>query len=186
MSAKADKENFLVAYPNGTSGSGLAPTWIAGACCGYPGFLTRFCCFCLGAGRAGLYGLRKNPWECHPEEPQATKDLRSSLKPQLRGFFASLRMTDWKRFSAACEAAAPVHRAGSGRGPKPSADRLLPTAYSRPAYLPTCLPAHCLPAHLPTCLPAYLPTCPTPLASTSKPGVWQAPSIAAHRSLRER
>jgi polyhydroxybutyrate depolymerase len=35
MSAKADKENFLVAYPNGTSGSGLAPTWNAGACCGY-------------------------------------------------------------------------------------------------------------------------------------------------------
>jgi hypothetical protein len=36
------------------------------------------------------------------EEPQATKDLRSSLKLQLRGFFASLRMTDRKRFSAAC------------------------------------------------------------------------------------
>jgi len=35
MSAKADKENFLVAYPNGTSRSGLAPTWNAGACCGY-------------------------------------------------------------------------------------------------------------------------------------------------------
>jgi polyhydroxybutyrate depolymerase len=35
MSAEADKENFLVAYPNGTSGSGLAPTWNAGACCGY-------------------------------------------------------------------------------------------------------------------------------------------------------
>jgi polyhydroxybutyrate depolymerase len=35
MSIKADKENFLVAYPNGTSGSGLAPTWNAGACCGY-------------------------------------------------------------------------------------------------------------------------------------------------------
>jgi polyhydroxybutyrate depolymerase len=35
MSVKADKENFLVAYPNGTSRSGLAPTWNAGACCGY-------------------------------------------------------------------------------------------------------------------------------------------------------
>jgi polyhydroxybutyrate depolymerase len=35
MSAKADKENFLVAYPNGTSRSGLTPTWNAGACCGY-------------------------------------------------------------------------------------------------------------------------------------------------------
>jgi polyhydroxybutyrate depolymerase len=35
MSAKADKENFLVAYPDGTSRSGLAPTWNAGACCGY-------------------------------------------------------------------------------------------------------------------------------------------------------
>jgi polyhydroxybutyrate depolymerase len=35
MSAKADKENFLAAYPAGTSRSGLAPTWNAGACCGY-------------------------------------------------------------------------------------------------------------------------------------------------------
>jgi len=35
MSAEADKEKFLVAYPNGTSRSGLAPTWNAGACCGY-------------------------------------------------------------------------------------------------------------------------------------------------------
>jgi len=35
ISAKADKEKFLVAYPNGTSRSGLAPTWNAGACCGY-------------------------------------------------------------------------------------------------------------------------------------------------------
>jgi len=35
MSAKADKEGFLVAYPNGTSWSGLTPTWNAGACCGY-------------------------------------------------------------------------------------------------------------------------------------------------------
>jgi len=36
----------------------------------------------------GLYRLRKNPWDPHPEEPQATKDLRSSLKLQLRGFFS--------------------------------------------------------------------------------------------------
>jgi len=35
MSAKADKEKFLVVYPNGTSRSGLVPTWNAGACCGY-------------------------------------------------------------------------------------------------------------------------------------------------------
>jgi poly(hydroxyalkanoate) depolymerase family esterase len=35
MSAKADKEDFLVAYPTGTSRFGLAPTWNAGACCGY-------------------------------------------------------------------------------------------------------------------------------------------------------
>jgi polyhydroxybutyrate depolymerase len=35
MSAKADKENFLVAFPAGTSRSGLVPTWNAGACCGY-------------------------------------------------------------------------------------------------------------------------------------------------------
>jgi polyhydroxybutyrate depolymerase len=35
MSAEADKENFLAVYPNGTSESGLAPTWNAGACCGY-------------------------------------------------------------------------------------------------------------------------------------------------------
>ena len=35
MSDKADKESFLVAYPDGTSRSGLAPTWNAGACCGY-------------------------------------------------------------------------------------------------------------------------------------------------------
>jgi polyhydroxybutyrate depolymerase len=35
MSAKADKEKLLVVYPNGTSRSGLAPTWNAGACCGY-------------------------------------------------------------------------------------------------------------------------------------------------------
>jgi polyhydroxybutyrate depolymerase len=35
MSAKADKENFLVAYPNGTGRFGLLTTWNAGACCGY-------------------------------------------------------------------------------------------------------------------------------------------------------
>ncbi len=46
--------------------------------------------------------LPEKPFECHPEEPQATKDLRSSLKLQLRGFFALLRMTEFKGFSAAC------------------------------------------------------------------------------------
>jgi polyhydroxybutyrate depolymerase len=35
MTAKAEKESFLVDYPAGTSRSGLAPTWNAGACCGY-------------------------------------------------------------------------------------------------------------------------------------------------------
>jgi len=35
MSVVADKENFLVAYPAGTSRLGHAPTWNAGNCCGY-------------------------------------------------------------------------------------------------------------------------------------------------------
>jgi poly(3-hydroxybutyrate) depolymerase len=35
MSAKADKENFLAAYPTGTSRLGFAPTWNAGECCVY-------------------------------------------------------------------------------------------------------------------------------------------------------
>jgi len=35
MSTKADKENFLAAYPTGTSRLGRAPTWNAGNCCGY-------------------------------------------------------------------------------------------------------------------------------------------------------
>jgi polyhydroxybutyrate depolymerase len=35
MSAVADKENFLVVYPTGTSQLGHAPTWNAGNCCGY-------------------------------------------------------------------------------------------------------------------------------------------------------
>jgi len=34
-----------------------------------------------------------NSFSCHPEEPQATKDLRSSSELQLPRFFASLRMT---------------------------------------------------------------------------------------------
>ena len=54
--------------------------------------------------------LRKNSFNCHPEEPSATKDLRSSLKIQLPRFFAKftlsaangLRMTAFKAFSAAC------------------------------------------------------------------------------------
>jgi hypothetical protein len=55
-------------------------------------------------GRAGLDRLRKNAGDCHPEEPQATKDLRSSLILQLRRFFASLKMTAFTGFSAASEA----------------------------------------------------------------------------------
>jgi polyhydroxybutyrate depolymerase len=35
MSELADRENFLVAYPNGTSRFGRGPTWNAGNCCGY-------------------------------------------------------------------------------------------------------------------------------------------------------
>jgi len=35
MSAKADKEGFLVAYPSGTGRSGRMPTWNSGNCCGY-------------------------------------------------------------------------------------------------------------------------------------------------------
>jgi hypothetical protein len=37
---------------------------------------------------------------CHPEEPQATKDLCSSLNLELPRFFASLRMTVFKGFFA--------------------------------------------------------------------------------------
>jgi polyhydroxybutyrate depolymerase len=35
MSAKADRENFLVAYPSGMGRSGRRPTWNSGNCCGY-------------------------------------------------------------------------------------------------------------------------------------------------------
>jgi len=35
MSAKADKEGFLVAYPSGTGRSSRMPTWNSGNCCGY-------------------------------------------------------------------------------------------------------------------------------------------------------
>jgi polyhydroxybutyrate depolymerase len=35
MSAKADQENFLVAYPTGTGRLKNIPTWNSGACCGY-------------------------------------------------------------------------------------------------------------------------------------------------------
>lgn len=35
MSALADKEKFVVVYPEGTSMMGNAPTWNAGNCCGY-------------------------------------------------------------------------------------------------------------------------------------------------------
>jgi hypothetical protein len=52
--------------------------------------------------KVGLNRLRKNPWGCHPEEPQATKDLYSCLilqtaeilrfaqNDRLQGFFRSL------------------------------------------------------------------------------------------------
>jgi polyhydroxybutyrate depolymerase len=35
MSAKADKEDFLVVYPSGTGRSSRMPTWNSGNCCGY-------------------------------------------------------------------------------------------------------------------------------------------------------
>ena len=35
MSAKADRENFLVAYPSGTGRFSRTPTWNSGSCCGY-------------------------------------------------------------------------------------------------------------------------------------------------------
>ncbi|MGA8223582.1 MAG: PHB depolymerase family esterase [Candidatus Acidiferrales bacterium] len=35
MSAKADSENFLVAYPSGTGRLSRMPTWNSGNCCGY-------------------------------------------------------------------------------------------------------------------------------------------------------
>jgi hypothetical protein len=48
----------------------------------------------------------ENPIDGHPEERQATKDLCSSLKLQLRRFFASLRMTRFKGLSAVIEVTA--------------------------------------------------------------------------------
>jgi len=57
-----------------------------------------------GPCNGGTEEAVEKPSCCHPEEPQATKDLRSSLKMQLPRFFASPRMTVPKRFSAGCEA----------------------------------------------------------------------------------
>ena len=54
-----------------------------------------------GSAGAGPNRLRKNAILCHPEEPQATKDLCSSLKWQLPRFFAALRMAVLDGFSAA-------------------------------------------------------------------------------------
>jgi len=51
----------------------------------------------------GLNRLRKNRQDCHPEKPQATKDLCICLKIQMQGSFASLRMTASERFSAASQ-----------------------------------------------------------------------------------
>jgi len=42
----------------------------------------------------------KNSLDCHPEEPQATKDLCICLIPQILGFFATLRMTRPRGFSS--------------------------------------------------------------------------------------
>jgi hypothetical protein len=58
--------------------------------------------------------MLKKAQRCHSEEPQATKDLRLCLIPQMpgffaepglsetQGFFAALRMTRPKHFSATC------------------------------------------------------------------------------------
>jgi hypothetical protein len=46
--------------------------------------------------------LLNNRPNCHPEEPQATKDLRICLILQMQRFFASLRMTAPTSSSAAC------------------------------------------------------------------------------------
>src|ERR1019366_5417141 len=66
-----------------------------------------------------LNRLRKNRQECHPEEPQATKDLRICLILQMQRFFASLRMTAPTSFSAACEGGKvwASARRGGGRTP---------------------------------------------------------------------
>ncbi|MGA2982927.1 MAG: hypothetical protein ABSG32_03890 [Terriglobia bacterium] len=55
-------------------------------------------------GGAGLNRRRKNPSKCHPEEAKPTKDRCICLKVQMQGSFAALRMTAFKRLSAACEA----------------------------------------------------------------------------------
>jgi len=57
-----------------------------------------------GLVTAGLNRLRKNRQDCHPEEPQATKDLCICLILQMQRFFASLRMTAPTSSSAACKA----------------------------------------------------------------------------------
>jgi hypothetical protein len=59
---------------------------------------------CQKIGVRILSGCGKTRSTVIPEEPQATKDLSISLKKHLRGFFASLRMTPLKSFSAACYA----------------------------------------------------------------------------------
>jgi hypothetical protein len=47
--------------------------------------------------------LLKNDGICHPEEPQAAKDLLVSLILHLPGCFVSLSMTRPKRFSTSCK-----------------------------------------------------------------------------------
>jgi hypothetical protein len=51
---------------------------------------------------AGLNRLLENPSHCHPEEAKPAKDLCLCLKIQIPGFFAALKMTALKRFSATC------------------------------------------------------------------------------------
>ncbi len=46
--------------------------------------------------------MLKYPSHCHPEEVKLTKDLCICSKAQIRGSFAALRMTGFKRFSTAC------------------------------------------------------------------------------------
>ena len=53
---------------------------------------------------AGFTGCGKTYQPVILRSQQATKDLCICLKPKLPGSFAALRMTDCKRFSAACSA----------------------------------------------------------------------------------
>ena len=106
---------------------------------------------------AGLKRLRKKPSCCHPEEPKATKDLRSLLKEQLRRFFASLRMTEFRCFSAACSTP-PLLSRGSYRALAPEA-RWLQCLKALPNLQPWSAGLKLRPSevHLKLCL-LYLPS----------------------------